>query len=396
MVHGDTLIGVGRDAARRTPGRSPEPSGVVSTPFGLTLYASSDSGGVRAVAAALLYASPPADRLARGLAQRIPGSEVTEGFVFTAPTDSAGPDALRYSDAGRPLFVARALVPSADEVRERMRERARVRVGVALLVALVALLAAASRREAGALATIGAVLVVLRCIAVVPLSVFSTRSRLFDASVYFLREGRAFTSNAAALTLTSATLLLAALLVVRRRAARSAPRSSGRRSRSLGVVLGPYLVRTLSRGIAPPAEGAGVALWLIWDVPLCLAATTLLVLAAWGGRAALDGTPQCRHRRGARAGDARGDRRAARLDGARPVAGVVRAAVGRRGRSARGDASPSLLAPLGGVGGRAWRYDRRVGGDVARGAWSSRSATCAGSPVPTRPSRRSRIGSRRG
>jgi len=159
---------------------------------------------------------------------------------------------------------------------------------VILLIAMVALLVAASRREGGALATLGAVLVVLRCIAVVPLSEFSTRSRFFDASVYFLGAGRAFTSNAAALTLTSATLLLAALLVVRR-VRGGPPRLVGAAIAVLGVVLGPYIVRTLSRGIAPPAEGAGGALWLMWVIPLCLAATTILVLAAWGGRAALSG-----------------------------------------------------------------------------------------------------------
>jgi two-component system, NtrC family, nitrogen regulation sensor histidine kinase NtrY len=287
VVHGDTLLGWA-GTLHANPRALTGPSGVVSTPFGLTLYAASDSGGVRAVATSLLYASPPADRLTRGLAQRLPGSEVTEGFEFTAPADSAGADALRYSDNGRPLFVARAIVPSADEVRFRMRERARVPVAVILLIALIALLVAASRREGGALATLGAVLVVLRCIAVVPLSEFSTRSRFFDASVYFLGAGRAFTANAAALTLTSATLLLAALLVVRR-LRRGPPRLVGAAIGILGVVLGPYFVRTLSRGIAPPAEGAGVALWLMWEIPLCLAATTLLVLAAWGGRAALWG-----------------------------------------------------------------------------------------------------------
>jgi signal transduction histidine kinase len=287
VVHGDTLL-AWAGTLHANPRALAGPSGVVATPFGLTLYAASDSDGVRAVATSLLYAAPPADRLTRGLAQRLPGSEVTEGFEFTTPADSGGPDALRYSDEGRPLFVARAIVPSQEEVRFRMRERARVPVGVILLVSLVTLLVAAARREMGALATLGVVLVVLRCIAVVPLSEFSTRSRFFDASVYFLAAGRAFTSNAAALTLTSATLLLAALLVVRR-VRRGPPRAVGAAIAVVGTVLGPYLVRTLSRGIAPPAEGAGVALWLMWEIPLCLAATTLLVLAAWGGRAALSG-----------------------------------------------------------------------------------------------------------
>ncbi|HEU4722520.1 MAG TPA: ATP-binding protein, partial [Gemmatimonadaceae bacterium] len=287
VVHADTLLGWA-GTLHANPRALVGPSGVVTTPFGLTLYAASDSAGRRAVATSLLHVSPPPDRLVRGIAQRLPGSEVTEGFVFSAPDDSAGADALRYTDGGRPLFVARALVPSADEVRFRMRERARVRVGVALLVALVALLVAASRREAGALATAGVVLVALRCIAVVPLSAFSTRSRLFDASVYYLAGGGSFTSNAAALTLTSATALLAALLVVRR-ARRGPPRAVGAAIGIVGTLLGPYFVRTLSRGIHPPADGAGVALWLIWEIPLCLAATTLLVIAAWGGRAALVG-----------------------------------------------------------------------------------------------------------
>src|SRR6185369_10324643 len=217
---------------------------------------------------------------------RLPGTEVTEGFSFAPPTDSAGPDALRYSDDGRVLFVARANVPSTEEVRFRMLERAHVRVGVALLIALVAFLVAAARRESGSAAAVGAVLVVLRCIAVVPLSEYSTRSRLFDATVYFLPAGRAFSANAAALALTSATLLFAALLVTRRARHALWP-LVGATIAIVGALLGPYFVRALSRGIAPPSEGAGAALWMIWEIPLCLAATTFLVVAAWGGRAAL-------------------------------------------------------------------------------------------------------------
>src|SRR6185369_5168705 len=222
---------------------------------------------------------------------RLPGSEITEGFTFSPPNDRAGPDAVRYVDDGRVLFVARANVPSTDEVRFRMLERARVRVGVALLVALIAFLIAAARRESGVAAAVAAVLVVLRCIAVVPLSEYSTRSRLFDATIFFLPAGRAFSANAAALALTSATLLFAALLVTRRARHALAP-LVGATIAIVGALLGPYFVRALSRGIAPPSEGAGAALWMMWEIPLCLAATTLLVLAAWGGRVAL----RTRHR----------------------------------------------------------------------------------------------------
>ena len=290
VVHSDTLLGWA-GTLHASPRALVWPSGVAATQFGLTLYAESDSAGVRAVATSLLDAVPPADRLARGLAQRLPGTEVTEGFIFTPPADRAGPDALRYVDDGRVLFVARASVPSPEEVRLRMLERARVRVGVTLLIALIAFLIASARRESGTAAAVGAVLVVLRCIAVVPLSEYSTRSRLFDATVYFLPAGRAFSANAAALALASATLLFAALLVTRRARHALAP-LVGATIAIVGALLGPYFVRALSRGIAPPSEGAGAALWMIWEIPLCLAATTLLVVAAWGGRVAL----RSRHR----------------------------------------------------------------------------------------------------
>ncbi len=282
---GDTLSSwagtLHADARRLT-----DPSGVVATPFGLTLYAAATSGGVRGVAASLLFAAPPADRLIQGLANALPSDEVTEGFVFGPPGDSATSESLQYADGSRPLFVARPLVPSPAEVRYRLLERARVRVGIALLVALGALLVTVARRPAGWLAAGGGVLVILGCIATVPLSEFSTRTRLFDPSMYFFEPGRAFTANAGALALTAATLLLTALLVVRR--------VRSRLPRWLAVVLvvatagvGPYFVRALARGITPPGAGVAGALWVIWTIPLCLAATTLLVVASWSGRVAL-------------------------------------------------------------------------------------------------------------
>ncbi len=90
------------------------------------------------------------------------------------------------------------------------------------------------------------------------------------------------------MTLTSATLLLAVLLVVRRIGERL-PRWAAAVLATLTVGFGPFILGALARGITPPADGAGAALWLIWNVPLCLAATALLVLASWAGRIALGG-----------------------------------------------------------------------------------------------------------
>jgi signal transduction histidine kinase/HAMP domain-containing protein len=287
VLRGDTLV-VWAGTLHASPLAFTAPAGVVATPFGLTVYVTKDSGGTRAVATSLLVSQPPADRLSRGLSQRLPGSEITEGFSFAPPSDSAAPGALTYVDGGRALFVARALVPSEGEVRFRLLERARVRVGVALLIALIGFLVTVARREAGGLAAAIGVLVMLRCIASVPLSEFSTRSRLFDAAVYFHPAGKALTANAGALALTAGTLLLAVLLVVRRVGTRL-PRTAGAVIAILTIGFGPFIVGALARGITPPAEGAGASLWLIWNVPLCLAATTLLVLAGWAGRPALGG-----------------------------------------------------------------------------------------------------------
>ena len=264
------------------------PSGVVQTPFGLTLYVVDDSDDVRTIAASLLYAYSPADHLTRGLAQRLASGEVAEGFTIVPPTDGVRPDELLYVDGSRRLFVARALVPSEEEVRFRLLERARVRAGIALLLALVAFLVAAARREGGVLSIVVGAMVVLRSLAVIRLSEFSTRSRVFDASVYFLDAGHAYTANAAALGLTSATVLLLVLLAKRRIGDRT-PRALAVGVAALTIAAGPFAVRELAGGITPPAEGAGGGLWLIWNVPLCLAATALLVIATWAGRRALGG-----------------------------------------------------------------------------------------------------------
>ncbi|MEP7002889.1 MAG: hypothetical protein ABI969_20530, partial [bacterium] len=152
----------------------------------------------------------------------------------------------------------------------------------------MAFLVAAARRDGGVLSVVGGAVVVLRCLAVIRLSEFSSRSRLFDASVYFLDAGRAYTANAAALGLTSATVLLLVLLAKRRIADRM-PRSLAVTVAALTIATGPFAVRALAGGIRPPAEGASFALWLIWNVPLCLVATALLVLASWAGRRALGG-----------------------------------------------------------------------------------------------------------
>ena len=122
----------------------------------------------------------------------------------------------------------------------------------------------------------------LACVGLVPLNQYSNSSRLFDPAVYFMARGGPLTGNAAALAMTSAVVLLGVLAVFRR---------GGRRtSRWAAVVttlavagLGPFLLRDLSRGVHTPLRGVDASLWLVWEVPLFLAAVSVLLSGAAAG-----------------------------------------------------------------------------------------------------------------
>src|SRR5262249_58651331 len=114
----------------------------------------------------------------------------------------------------------------------------------------------------------------------------SALSRRLGPSVYFLGRGGPLTGNAAAVVMTSALVLLGVLAVFRR---------GGRRtSRWAAVVttlavalLGPFLLRDLARGIHTPLRGVDASLWLVWEVPLFLAAVSVLLSGAAAGATVL-------------------------------------------------------------------------------------------------------------
>jgi hypothetical protein len=51
----------------------------------------------------------------------------------------------------------------------------------------------------------------------------------------------------------------------------------------LVVGLGPFLLRELARGVQIPQHGVDAALWLIWEIPLFLAAVSVLLAGAAAG-----------------------------------------------------------------------------------------------------------------
>ncbi|HEX7938506.1 MAG TPA: hypothetical protein VF483_05900, partial [Gemmatimonadaceae bacterium] len=123
-------------------------------------------------------------------------------------------------------------------------------------------------------------------VALAPLSAYSNVGPLFDPALYFTPLGGPLTANSAALALTSALALLI-LMYVTRRQARVAGSWPAVAVVILVAGLGPFLLRDLARGIQIPTYGVSATLWLVWEVPLFLAATAVLLSGAAAGGAAL-------------------------------------------------------------------------------------------------------------
>ncbi|HEU4993500.1 MAG TPA: ATP-binding protein [Gemmatimonadaceae bacterium] len=261
--------------------------GVAGTPFYLGLYAiASDTNGTRtqrAVATRLLYAAPPADGLAESIAGDVAARTSIASFRFVPAADSASLSGARViSVQGRGLFAVRAEPLTQGEVQLRLLERARLPAGLLLAAAFACFIVAAWRGRRVLQWRAALVAVGLACTALTPLSAYSNYSRLFDPSLYFTPLGGALTANAAALGLTSALVLLLLLAAVRKQA-RLRDRWLGVAGVLVAAGLGPFLLRDLARGIQIPTYGVSASLWLIWEVPLFLAAASVILAGAAAG-----------------------------------------------------------------------------------------------------------------
>ena len=257
-------------------------AGVAASDFYLTLYATARQGGDRAVATVLLSAAPPADRLSHPLSRRVARDARLDDFTFAGPgsMNGSGP-VLHFAYQGRPLLDARAAPLESGEVLQRLRERLRIDVGLALAAVLACFIIAAWRETRAVLPRLATLGVVLACVALVPLNEYSNFTRLFDPSVYFTSIAGALTASAGALGLTSAIVLLALLTLLRR--GRRPTRLTAAAIVLLVAGLGPFLLRDLARGIRPPSYGVSAPLWLIWQIPLFLAAVSVLLAGAGAG-----------------------------------------------------------------------------------------------------------------
>ncbi len=272
---------------RNSPDSLRAPVGVVASPFFLSLYATAQRGNERGIASALVYAAAPADRLSNPLAARVASEAGLSGFAFAPPSDSTpAPDALRFSVGRQPLFDVRPIPLEQDELALRVAQKARLEVGILLALGLSCFLIAAWRGGRVLRWRLAALAAALGCTALVPLNEYSNVSRLFDPAFYYTSLGGPLTANAGALGITSALALLALLAVIRRR---------GRHhSRWLALVIVvviagtvPFLLPRLARGLNTPSYGVSASLWLMWEVPLFLAATAVMLAGSRAGATVL-------------------------------------------------------------------------------------------------------------
>jgi len=254
------------------------PLSVLWTPFYVAAVVTRSAGSRRAVAAAVVQALPPADRLASGVADRVARANSIGGFALSAPFGGTGMIVLQGED-GAPLLLAEPIALSGGEIRLAAMARWRARVVLAFAVALVAFLAVAARTGRAAERVV-AFAVAVGALALIPFNAFSRHSRLFDPSYYFTPAGGPWTANGGVFLFTSIVLALAMIAFVRGR-----PRVRGRVS-AVAIALalaaaGFVVVRALAVGIGQPARGATVALWLSWQMPLFLVTLAFVLPIAW-------------------------------------------------------------------------------------------------------------------
>jgi two-component system, NtrC family, nitrogen regulation sensor histidine kinase NtrY len=256
------------------------PLSVTFSPFYTTLNVVATRANRRAVASAVLYAAPPANRLTESVAERLAPAQGVASYEFSLAGDSRGGPVV-LSANGKPILRARVQVATAEEAGFRRASMLRARGAVLLIILALAFLVYAWRDRHKLGERLFAVGVALAITALIPWNSFSNTSRLFDPAYYFSKLGGPLTANAGALCISAALILMAVYAVIR-----AQPAAVWRRPyAALGVVvmlgLGVPFASNIVRGIGQPPWGSTPGLWLAWEIPLFLFLFAVLLGAYW-------------------------------------------------------------------------------------------------------------------
>jgi signal transduction histidine kinase len=251
----------------------------VMTPFYAVLEARRQAHAATAVGSVLLAAAPSIADGDRSLAARFARDHGVGLRFFPAglgPRDSsvfeictpraAPPDECAPGDT---LFSVQTLPPPQGDAKlaalAQTSERARFGLAALLVVLLIAAPAGTWRWAV--------VLVAAWTLLRAP----AGPSALFSPATFFRPVVGVVGTSAGSLLVAGVLLLLAAAHLWRRGIPR---RAWGIGVAALLIAAAPYLVRYFGRGIAPPASGVSLELWLSWQVALAVAAMALILLAA--------------------------------------------------------------------------------------------------------------------
>jgi signal transduction histidine kinase len=262
------------------------PLGVTTSEFYSTLFAVAERGADRAVATLLIEARPPADRLSEPLEGLVAKTMSIADYDFGTDADPAALGYFQLTAGGAPLLAVAPVALAPERAELAVLETARLRGAIVLALAIAVFIAVIWRRTRSIAARLATLVIALVCIAIAPLNDLSNASRVFDPAIYYAELGGPFTASVGAFGLTAAIVLLGLIALLR-----SPARIRSRAAAILLVVTiaagGPFLMRDLARGIAPPAWGISTGLWLAWEVALFLVGVSIVIAGATAGRAAL-------------------------------------------------------------------------------------------------------------
>ena len=245
----------------------------VMTPFYAVLEARRQTHGATAVGSLLLSATPA---IADGEHSLVAAFAREHGVTLRLFPAGQGPRDASVFDicpegcaSGDTLFSAQTIPPSQGDEKlaalAKTSELARLGLAVLLVVLLVAAPAGQWRW--------GVVLVAAWTLLRAP----AAPAALFSPATFFRPVVGVVGTSAGSLLVAGVLLLLAAGHLWRRGLPR---RWWGIVAAVLLILAAPYVVRHFGRGIAPPASGVSLELWLSWQAALAVTAMALILLAA--------------------------------------------------------------------------------------------------------------------
>ena len=247
-------------------------------------------GGRTAVASVLLWSDPSAPDRGASLAERFRRKTKVGLAIYPASGSSVQSDEFVYEQettAGKlQLFIARLLPPEQGGSKEAALAQSGFFIsGLLLFVGIIAVLI--ERAIPGRLLMVGGLLwVFLRA----PAGEYLGLTYWFSSATFYRSLLGPLSSTAGALAIASILVIVAGIALWRQRLP---IRWYSMLMGAALLLLAPYAMRELGRGITTPANGVPLGLWLAWQVTLLLATAAPIVLAAafFRGNRVIERTP---------------------------------------------------------------------------------------------------------